>query len=751
MKIAKRIVSVERGGNVPEESFGIGNLGRILVVLRSKMYSNPIRSICREISCNARDAHREVGTPEKPIQIHLPNVLDSHFKVKDWGPGITPDRMSNVFLLYGNTTKDQSNQQTGGFGLGAKTPFAYADQFSIVTTTPEADGTRTKRSYVAYIDESEEGKMRLVSVQKDTDEPCGTEISLLVKEKDWQRFADETIRETRFWSRFGNEPRPELTGVTPSPEYPEDPEPMIESETWAVLPQYRDRWGYSGSRTSHAIVDGIGYDIDIGSLGSEESEELLHRGVELYFKVGDVGLTANREALDYDDQSPTRSAIEKRLREIRDTAVSRLTDKLAEADSFTDACRIYCEFKSVLGCALPDGYEPKWQGHKCSTLTQPTRGIENLTVQRFYNKTDRHGDVKVFKDDIEHVSLEENAVIYVNDVTRVNVPRDRVRKILEAGGDDLKYVYVLTFADLSYGTGLKEGVLPLLDITQLSTIPRTQRARAPRGSRRNTANAYEFDPKYRSPRRHCDKYWRPCDVDRKDGEGVYVIIENYKQDIRNGNTHLSQHDVRRMHEYVEGGVYAVKPADAAKLGKGWIPFTKALREVLDEKLEELDITLEQLGEILRDRGYRLSEQMDWLARILTDAAKKKQLANGSLLKEYHEKSGRVAAISREYADLWELSRFVQPGVHKKLEEEQKDPELQKMLKQVMKRYPLLEVAGWHSWRIERTQRQNLLKYIQMVDAEEERKANSPAKPKKRSLALKRSVALKRSAALRRMN
>jgi hypothetical protein len=607
MKIAKRIVTVERGGDVPEESFGIGNLGRILVVLRSKMYSNPIRSICREISCNARDAHREVGTPDKPIEIHLPHCIDSHYKIKDWGPGITPDRMSNVFLLYGNTTKDQSNEQTGGFGLGAKTPFAYADQFSVVTTTPEADGTRTKRSYVAYIDESEEGKMRLVSVQRNTDEPCGTEISLLVKEKDWHRFEEETLRETRFW-----EVRPRLAGVSPSPEYPEDPEPMIESETWAVLPP---KSSYYDRRTSHAIVDGIGYAIDISSLGSEESEELLRRGVRLYFAVGEVGLTANREQLDYDEQAPTRAAIEKRIREINETAVSRLEDKIAVSESYTEACRAFVDFKNVLGCALPDGYKPEWRGHKCSSLQRSTRDIKNLTVQRFRLKTDRNGDVKVFKEDMESVSLSADTVIYVNDVTRVNVPRDRVRKILQGdvpSGEKFDTVYVLTFDNLQFAAGLKNDFLPLLDINELSTIPRTPRARAPRGSRRNTANAYEFDSSYTDPRRHCDKKWRPTDIDRKDGEGVYVILEDHKQTIRNGKTHLSKYDIENMNEYLDEPVYGIKPKDADKLGKGWVPFKTALQAVLKEKLEELDIDLEALGRTISAQDHRMAARMDWL-------------------------------------------------------------------------------------------------------------------------------------------
>jgi hypothetical protein len=640
--------------------------------------------------------------------------------------------MNNVFLLYGNTTKDQSNEQTGGFGLGAKTPFAYSDQFSIVTITPDPDSNgNIRRSYTAYVDESEEGKMRLNSVQP-TDDPCGTEISMLVKDRDWKRFEEEAIRETRFW-----EVRPTLTGKNPSPEYPEEPEALIESETWAVMPPAQ---GYE-RRTSRAIVDGIGYDIDVGSLDLEDGKELLNRGVLLRFEVGEVSLAANREQLSYDDQSNTKAAIEKRLNEIRATATARLKDKLDAAESYTEASRIFADFKSVLGCALPSGFKPTWQGHVCSSLTKATKDIPALAVQKFRLKTDRYGDAKVFKDDMCSISLEKDAVIFVNDLTRVNVPRDRVRKILdEKKGDGIKSVYVLTFENLGFQQGLLNSVLPLLDITKLSTIPRTQRARAPRGSRRNVANAWEYDSSYTSPRRNCDQKWRPCDIDRKDGEGVYVILEDHKQTIRNGSTQLSRYDIDNMAEYVDG-VYGVRPKDAEKLGKGWVPFKTALADVLKEKLEEADVTLEELGRRISAKGHRLSEQMSWLHCVAQECADKKLLADDSLLMEFYRASSEVESITREYSALWDLSRYVQPNIHIKLNEGAEDPELKQMWARVQERYPLLPTLDATLWRVNEQQKAAVIHYIRTVDASTTAPVQQQPAPKK-NRRLKRSVALK---------
>ena len=68
--------------------------------------------------CNARDAHREVGTPEKPVRVTLPTELPRQLlrrsltaqllrrslaapiEFKDEGPGISPRRMGDIFLNF---------------------------------------------------------------------------------------------------------------------------------------------------------------------------------------------------------------------------------------------------------------------------------------------------------------------------------------------------------------------------------------------------------------------------------------------------------------------------------------------------------------------------------------------------------------------------------------------------------------------------------------------------------------------------
>lgn len=197
MKIVSKDANVDVEGVTEELTFGAENLGFIFEILRSKLYSDPIKAICREVTCNARDAHREAGKADKPIEIIFPSAISPELRIIDYGPGISPDRMANVFLQYGASTKRDSNTQTGGFGLGAKTPFAYSDQFSIKTTV---DGFAYM--YTAYIDESRVGKIALLSKTTST-KSNGTEIIISIKPSDFESVKKEILTATYWWT-----PRP---------------------------------------------------------------------------------------------------------------------------------------------------------------------------------------------------------------------------------------------------------------------------------------------------------------------------------------------------------------------------------------------------------------------------------------------------------------------------------------------------------------------------------------------------------------
>ena len=148
-----------------EKSFGIKDEAFILQILRTNTYSDPIGSICREVISNCRDSHREAGKAEIPVEVELLEDELSNSKrqlvFRDFGVGLSPERMNEVYSVYGESTKRNSNQFTGGFGLGAKTPFAYTDSFQVKTVYNFIEYT-----YQLVIDKSEKGKIIEISKEK---------------------------------------------------------------------------------------------------------------------------------------------------------------------------------------------------------------------------------------------------------------------------------------------------------------------------------------------------------------------------------------------------------------------------------------------------------------------------------------------------------------------------------------------------------------------------------------------------------
>ena len=269
-------------------NFGISDV-RLVVDILSKLYAYPIRTLVQEYICNGRDAMRELGTWGLiPIEITVPNTLDPVFKVRDYGVGITPERMENIFVNYGSSTKRNTNTQTGGFGIGAKSAFSYTDSFTI---TSFVNGT--KYIYVAHL--ADDGGVNLISKEL-TKESNGVEISIGVKPKDIPEFRNAVQRCVRFWQEpikfIGSKDIHQLS-------------PTLTLGNMTIF----DSHG-SESRTIY-LIDGIEYDLMEDSTSSgypywNRKVNTLHSGnsiVTINVNNGHFKIASSRERLENNDQN----------------------------------------------------------------------------------------------------------------------------------------------------------------------------------------------------------------------------------------------------------------------------------------------------------------------------------------------------------------------------------------------------------------------------------------------------------------
>lgn len=162
------------------------------------LYKYKIQTPVQEIICNARDAHREVGKPDHTFKI---NITENEFSVRDYGSGINPDKAANIFCSIGESTKTNDNTQTGGFGIGAKSPLAYVNQFNV---TSWVDGIEYK--YI-IAKNGELLEMNLLS-EKPTKVENGTQVSIPIKKEktymgkyvtDTEKFIAAVRRCCLFW------------------------------------------------------------------------------------------------------------------------------------------------------------------------------------------------------------------------------------------------------------------------------------------------------------------------------------------------------------------------------------------------------------------------------------------------------------------------------------------------------------------------------------------------------------------------
>mgnify|MGYP001029140456 CR=1 FL=1 len=146
-------------------------------LMSNSVYQDKFGSIVREVVSNAVDANAEVSSTQR-VQVTLVNKRSlSHavgeFRVRDFGLGISPDRIENIFTQYFASTKRDTNDQIGGFGIGAKSPFAYSPVFQVIT---HIDGVR--RQYL--LEKSSSDRTCSLINTGETTEDNGTEIVIPV-------------------------------------------------------------------------------------------------------------------------------------------------------------------------------------------------------------------------------------------------------------------------------------------------------------------------------------------------------------------------------------------------------------------------------------------------------------------------------------------------------------------------------------------------------------------------------------------
>lgn len=304
------------GNGSKSKAFSIAANPKVFKILSSDLYTNKIRAVVRELITNMIDAHALNGNHEKFI-IQVPGRLDPRFVCRDFGPGMSDfdiqgdDNSPGLYNSYFSSSKAESNDFIGGFGLGSKSPFSYTDTFSI-TSYHKGE----IRGYVAYMDgDGPQIKPTFVKEMGPNDK-TGIEIVVPVEEKDFRNFAYEVSYIMRPFKDLAI-----INGLDREIDYFPDFD-----DYYGVNPEryWPDRGGL------YAIYGGIVYPID-GVIRDRNWLSIRNEVNYIKFPMGSLDIAPSREALSLDDR--TRKNIIERVKELSEKAFNEDVKRFKESTS----------------------------------------------------------------------------------------------------------------------------------------------------------------------------------------------------------------------------------------------------------------------------------------------------------------------------------------------------------------------------------------------------------------------------------
>ena len=336
MKMATANQEVAVHGNFQTSDFAIGDISFIVDMFADKVYSHKERAVIRELSCNAHDSHVMAGTTDVPFVVHLPTALEGWFSIRDYGTGLSDEDVRNIFAGIGISTKRDSNEVIGCFGIGSLSPYALGDSFTVKSYM-----NGVVRHYNCYRDEDRRPVVALLT-EMETGERNGLEVSLTVNGKT-SAFREEAVNVFKYWEGT----TPDINDDYVLETVKENNEFLLQGDGFGL----NKSWG-----DLYAVMGNIAYRIDSSIALDNRSTVGDNWGYVsgfIKFDLGDLEFDTARENLA--DTPQTRASINAKLREVEGKLRSIAVEQIeAETTAFRKACRADQLSGSRLGRMIGD-------------------------------------------------------------------------------------------------------------------------------------------------------------------------------------------------------------------------------------------------------------------------------------------------------------------------------------------------------------------------------------------------------------
>jgi len=537
MVVAKRRVE----GSDAQESFAFGFkvTPKAFQLMIAQLYKDRIAAFIRELATNAYEAHQMVGTESKPFDITIPTMVNPVFKIRDYGPGLSIEQVKNIYTMLFESTKADSNDMGGCFGLGSKSPFAYDDNIQFAVTS---FFNGKKYMYSVYKNEIGFPHMDLM-MTTDTIDQNGVEVSIPINKNDF-RTVETKAREVYKW--FNTTPN-----LVNSANKFKSAIPSLIGSSYKIFSEDI----YSACAKMGNIIYPI--DTKLCNLSGLNNSKIV-----LEFPIGALTPEPSREGLSYDRK--TINAIEIAAKAAVSEMVATIQPQIDDCQDFFDAC--------ALGESLIVGTP--------ILLSNITYKGERLTTNLGYMSSNygekKHINGGKMKSDRYSTSIRPR-----KDVSFYVIDRKCHHNMMIMSDINEKnaHNHTIFICDIAYNKQDLDEFCKSLRIDKsrvkpVSQIKYTPIKRTPSTgpSKKHVTKVMEFT--YDMSRLDC---WKDSDVDINVTNGLYVLVHNNYiviDEVKNTLVHPKELDALIDFIGYKGKVYGVKKAayEKVKSNAGWKNF-----------------------------------------------------------------------------------------------------------------------------------------------------------------------------------
>ncbi len=593
---------------------------RYVASLLRNNYSNTRLAVVREISANALDANMEAGST-RPIEVKVPTTLNPTFSVRDFGGGLSQEDVFGLYSKYGKSTKRESNNYIGAFGIGKFAPLSYGENFTCVSYN---GGLKT--SYNIFVNDDDDTKIVKLH-EEPSSEPSGLCIEVAVADEDRSEFTDVVQKFFRF---FSDEEMPKFLGV--EEDFIEPVNKVLEgdSDEWFLLDG--DQYHYSYNRAT-ILMGRVAYPLDRESINisslidpNAKDRHELERSIEnvlscanLYLRIplGAVKLHHSRESLEYNKatQQVIFDHVIKLLSEVKEIAVK----KLADSEDLWSAKQNYAKIINSMPYGIrnlfTDSFE--WNGVKISSSSfdRDWELQDELIITHYYKEdnSDARNGFRVRSQKVNRAICQDKYVFMMQDLESSHGNNLRVRTLM-IDRYGLEGVYVIhpktatakaqVWDEWEFGRISNEKVFYTSKVEKQK--PNRTGVRKSNGTK---CNIPLFSLKNEGVHYRLADHWEDVKTDISNlnvsevegsvnGKLIYLPIKNYKPtsaqgwDLENVYSKVKKiNDLRTQNDKKNFILFGVRVGDVKKLDKeNWVDFEEFYfdfcKDVLLKNLDE---------------------------------------------------------------------------------------------------------------------------------------------------------------------